>query len=368
METSKLSRISFWTLPFKVNYTEMSPNLLLMCKIFVVLLYTHGFYTYLNDPFLPVIPVLDKLNSIPFLFKYLSKIIFLLASLSLLFNVRVRTMSIVLGTIIILNLMASKPMFRNHLFIIGCFLFLAGLTPKNQSPLLIYYQLGIVYVGALINKAFQIDWWSGQFMHNWLGTALDNKLYLWTAEQIPNMLLAKLISYMAMLSELVIAFCLFVPKLRRLALRIILVFHTLLFTFTGETFGFFMEDILIVLIAFLVWPKNQSELNVKSSKHFKWLKVLSILDFDNRVLLNFNNEMNENLVLSKNDKKYKNWAAFTQFLLQCNGFFILLLVLEMGIRYVFNGTPKYVALLLLLWIFIVFLSPLAISKNNIKEI
>lgn len=368
METSKLSYTNFWALPFKVNCTEMSPNLLLMCKIFIVLLYTHGFYSYLNDPFLPVIPVLDKLNNVPFLFKNLSKIIFLLASFALLFNIKVRTMSIVLGTVIILSLMASKPMFRNHLFIIGCILFLAGLTPKNQSPLLIYYQLGIVYVGALLNKAFQVDWWSGQFMHNWLGTALDNKFYLWTAEQIPDMLFAKLISYMAMLSELVIAFCLFVPKLRRLALGIILVFHTLLFTFTGETFGFFMEDILIVLIAFLVWPKNQSELNIKSTKHFKWLKILSMLDFDKRVLLNVNVNMKENLILTKDNEEYSNWAAFTQFLLQCNGFYVLLLVLETGIRYVFNGTPKYLVMLLLLWVFIVFLSPLVISKNNIKEI
>ncbi len=45
----------------------------------------------------------------------------------------------------------------------------------------------------------------------------------------------------AMLAELLIGFCLFVPKFRLYAITMILVFHTILFSFTGETFGYFRE-------------------------------------------------------------------------------------------------------------------------------
>ncbi|WP_400079031.1 hypothetical protein [Winogradskyella sp. R77965] len=353
---------------FKVEGTDMAPNLLLMCKIFVLLLYAHSFYFYLSDPFLPIISLLDGFNAYPNVFEYISKALFLIFSVSLCFNIKVRMMSALLGVLIILNLLASKPLFRNHLFIVGCMLLLSGLSDKNKSPWLIYMQLGVVYVGALINKVFQVDWWLGQFMHNWLGTALENSLYLSFAKELPDLLLAKLLSYMAMLSEFFIAICLFIPRLRRVAISIILVFHTLLFTFTGETFGIFMEDILIVLIAFLVWPKRQSVLQIKSIQHFKWLKLLSFLDWDNRVLLKQNSKIDANLYINMEDKKFSNWAAFTGVLLQYNGFFVLILVFEMAIRYLFNGFSKYIGLLFLFWLFLMLLLPYFWQNRKLKRV
>lgn len=364
MEALNLINRTFFANVFKVEGTNMKPNLLLMCKIFVLLLYAHSFYSYLSDPFLPIIPFFDSFNSISNLFEYISKGLFLIASICLLFNIKVKTMSILLGLVIIFNLLASKPLFRNHLFIIGCMLFLSGLSEKNESPWLIYVQLGFVYVGALVNKVFQIDWWTGQFMHNWLGTALDNNLYILFAEQFADLLLAKILSCMAMLSEFVIAICLFIPNLRRVAIGIILVFHTLLYTFTGETFGFFMEDILIVLIAFLHWPKSNSVLYIKHSLHFKGLKFLSFLDWDKRVLLRHDSEIENNLYINKDDGKLKSWAALTAFLLQCNGFFVIILLFEMAIRYLFQGYSEYIGLLFLFWFFLILLFPY--FKQKIK--
>ena len=368
MEALRLKlQSSFFGLPFKVYDTSMKPNLLLMCKILILLLYAHGFLFYLKDPFIPFIAQFDIFNDSPQVFEYLTKSLFFIFSLLLLFNVKVRSMAILLGLTIIISLIASKPLFRNHLFIVGCMFLLSGLSDKSKVPWLIYFQLSLVYFGALTNKAFELDWWSGQFMHNWLSNALENPLYINVSKMMPDLLLAKLISYTAMLSELLIGIFLIIPKLRFSAIAIILVFHTMLFTFTGESFGFFMEDILIILIAFLNWSKEQIIFKYKLKSMEKLIAIMGFLGWDNRVWYKKDASINNNLELIKDDKSITGYSAIIQVLLNSPGFFYALLFIQLGIRALFNGIPKYLAMILFLWTFLLFLSPLFFSKFRLRK-
>ncbi len=118
MEALRLKlQSSFFGLPFKVYDTSMKPNLLLMCKILILLLYAHGFLFYLKDPFIPFIAQFDIFNDSPQVFEYLTKSLFLIFSLLLLFNVKVRSIAILLGLTIIISLIAS-----NHSLEIICLL------------------------------------------------------------------------------------------------------------------------------------------------------------------------------------------------------------------------------------------------------
>lgn len=153
---------------FSLKAQKLHPNVLLMCKLLVILVTAHHMFFKIDDPHIPFIPALDLAHNYPGVFKYVLRTIYACSAFALLFNFRVRTASIVTGLAIILSILASKSLFFNHSFICACALFLAGLTNNENPPYLLIYQLSIVYFGASLNKFLQSDWWSGAFMDTWL--------------------------------------------------------------------------------------------------------------------------------------------------------------------------------------------------------
>ncbi|WP_370003156.1 HTTM domain-containing protein, partial [Winogradskyella sp.] len=213
-----------------------------MCKLLFLLLLVNGFLGYISDPFIPFIKPIDVVITYPNIFKTAIKGLFLASGLLLLFNVNPRTMAIVLGSSLIVMLLASKPMFRNHLFICGCAFLLAGLSNKKNLPWLLYMQLSLVYFGAATNKVFEPDWWSGQFMHNWLVNSQENQFYLSVSGLLPEMWFAKILSWTSMFIEFTIAILLLIRKKHLLAVWAIILFHSLLYSMTLFRFGHFFED------------------------------------------------------------------------------------------------------------------------------
>ena len=113
--------------PWRSTGTDMRPNFLLMCKLLLVLLVVHGFTGTVRDPFLPFVPSLDLLRSASGWYGLLLQAVFIGAAGALVFNYRVRGAAVILGVVVILVLLGSKPLFRNHVFIVGCLFLLAGL-------------------------------------------------------------------------------------------------------------------------------------------------------------------------------------------------------------------------------------------------
>ncbi|MBO6607803.1 HTTM domain-containing protein [Psychroserpens sp.] len=316
--------------PFQFEGTKLHPNVLLMCKMLVYLMTAHHMFFKITDPFIPFIPAIDFLNEYPNVFKYAMRTLYILSAFALIFNIRARTASLTIGLVVIVNILASKTLFYNHTFICGCALFLAGLTNDKDPPYLLIYQLSLVYFGASINKFLDIDWWNGNFMETWLGSARENPVYLYVSDLLPEMVFAKMLSYIAMFTEFAIAVTILFKRTRLLTVWFIIIFHTLLFTLTSFRFGHFIESLAIVLLAFLNMPKTQMLIQYRSQTS-KYLKsIFQFLDRDNKQKWIPLDSENFWLKLSYGDKTITNHHALKDLILYTPNFFIGLMILDMG--------------------------------------
>ncbi|MGI9239379.1 MAG: HTTM domain-containing protein, partial [Verrucomicrobiales bacterium] len=211
--------------PWRMLGTSMSPNLLLMCKLLFLLLALHSFHKKLGDPFLPFISGLDAFNLYPGLFCGALEIGFFLGGLCLLFNVQVRIAAVALGVTVLLAVVASKPGYRNHILISGCLFLLAGLQRRDEEPWMLSLQMAVIYFGAFVNKALAPDWWSGQFMHNWMHNDLSNRYYEFFSPWFPGNTLAAMASWGVIASELALTVLFLVRKWHHLAVFLTLAMH-----------------------------------------------------------------------------------------------------------------------------------------------
>ena len=359
----------WWTRPLQFEGTAMHPNVLIMCKLLVLLIVAHHFIRDINDPFIPFISGLDIFREYPGVFKIALQSIFCVSALALVLNYYVRTASLILGIIVIFTLLSSKPLFANHTFICGCALFLAGLTNNKQSPWLLFLQLSIVYFGACINKITDIDWWSGAYMHNWLLNARENPFYISVSQLMPDLWFAKFLSWIAMASELIIGTLLLSKKYRALAVWIIIIFHGMLFTITSFRFGHFFESLLILLIAFIVWPKGRLTIAYKPTT-LKWFKqIISFLDFDQKQQWTPIKDKTFWLRLSTETKTMYNDVALKHIILYTPAFYIFLFAADSMIYFLLSNhqTLLFILNVICLWILALFFLPISWSKYVIKK-
>ncbi len=249
--------------PWRFSGTGMRPNVLLMCKLLFLLLVLHSFQEKIHDPFLPFIRAFDIFLTRPGLFESLLKTLFLGARLCLIFNLRVRTAAIVLGLVVILVVLVSKPLFRNHIFIVGCLFLLSGLHRRDEEPWMLRLQMSLIYLGAFLNKSLDPDWRSGQFIETWLGTALENPFYGFFSQLLPEQWFAILLSWIVITGEFTLAVFFLVPRWRSTGVWLAIALHACFFVVVGRTiFGHFLEDILLALLVFLSWPASIMEVRM----------------------------------------------------------------------------------------------------------
>lgn len=345
--------------PWIMKSSVMHTNVLIMCKLMFLLLVVNGFYGYLSDPFLAFLPILERANDYPGTFGTTLKVLFMLSGTLLLFNVRVRAMAAILGLVILLALLSSKPLFRNHLFICSGAFILAALSDNKKDPWLLYIQLSLIYFGAFINKIVQPDWWTGQFMDNWLQAHHANVIYTHVKGYMPDMILPKLLSWGSMLVEVTIAALLLIRKRHALAVWMILLFHTLLFSATAFRFGHFFEDILIFLLVFRKWPE-ETIVVIRPHNRFKFLQQLSSA-------LNWNGQIRWKqdipgsgkwLILKHDGKTELNMAALRSLLLYSPGFYFALFVIDLSVRFLFLHPTEHYLSLILFWGGLLFFLPI----------
>jgi len=342
----------------------MQPNILILCKLAFLLLVINQFYFYLEDPFLPFLNILDAFNEIPDVIKIIQRVLFVLAGILLWLNYRVRLMALILGLVVLFALLASKPLFRNHIFILACIFILAALSAKNNKPWLLFWQFSLVYFGAFLNKILQIDWWNGQFMHNWLLNARENIVYISLLPWFPEMLLAKIISWMSMAIELVIALLLLNRRKHFMAFWLILLFHGILYTMVLFRFGHFMEDILLLLLIFINWPKGSIKVKHKTNKSLGIIGLLKSLNLNKQVVYK-SLEMKDDIWLEATIKNrtVTNWTAFRYLLLYSPGFYFMLFGLDIVVRLLTNNTIMHITTVVIMWIFLLLFSPFLIKKR-----
>lgn len=365
IEAIALSR--YFPLKFVVS-DFMMPNILLMNKLMFILLLVHGFIKSINDPYIPFFGFFDEFLKYPGVFKIINRGLFIAAGAFLIFNIKVRLMCLILGAVVFLTQFASIPEFANHYFICGCVFLLSGLINKKNIQLFFAIQLSLVYFGASINKMFKLDWWNGDFMFNWLVNARENTIFIFLSEAFPEMWLAKLFSWSSILIEFSIAFLILNKNTRNIAVWILIIFHSLLYTLTAFRFGHFYEDLLITLLAFVNFPKEKIKINFDKGILNSLMYMFNFPDL--KKLFFWTNEPIKGqywlkLVIGKNIKY--NLNALRYLLLHTLNFYVFLFFLDLAIRVLFNGILMDIIHISLTWLGVFFFLPILWNHIN-KEV
>lgn len=297
--------------PWRFTGTEMRPNFLLMCKLLFALLALHSFVGNFRDPFLPFVSSLDLLRSSSAWFELALHIVFWGAGCCLLFNYRVRWAAIALGLLVVLTLLASKPLFRNHLFIVGCLFLLTGLHRKEEDPWMLRWQMVIIYIGAFLNKVLQVDWRSGQFMHHWLHHDLANPYYEAFRPHLPEPGFAIAISWTVIGSELILAVLFAVRRWANVAVTLAIAMHVTFYVLVGrKIFGHFTEDALLAMLVFLNWPKNVVSVGLGPSVARLTERVRAWFNWDRQFAFDaVPSDAGNWLELREGDVRSRNWTA-----------------------------------------------------------
>jgi hypothetical protein len=238
--------------PLRCAGTDMAMPVLLMAKLIALAYLLRFEWRTIPGVFLPFVPVLEPLAGS--WFAWVLKAAAVGGALALLFNRRVRVASIVMGSAVLLAVLASKPYSYNARVITGALLVLAGLTTPGREPRLIRAQIAVMYLGAGLSKLTDADWRSGEAFAAWAAHRIPGDWYEETSALLPEDVLSAALGWSAILVELWLVPGLLVPRLRVVSVWLAIVFHTTLLVATRETFGMFYYSVLASFVVYFKWP------------------------------------------------------------------------------------------------------------------
>jgi predicted DCC family thiol-disulfide oxidoreductase YuxK len=242
--------------PLRCGGTALPTNLLLMAKLIGLCLLLTNHVRQIPDPWLPFVPVFDWIGA-PAAFQRALQVVFTISAIALLFNRRVRLCCLLLGGSILIGVISSKAYYGNNKTFCGLILFLTGLYEPGQEPWLLRIQFAIVYFGAGLNKLLDADWQSGVFMEHWATARLKNQMYMTIATWLPAMLLAKLMSWGTIVTELGMSAAFLVRNRFPLGILASLLFQSSLLLVSGTTFNMFFYATQAALLMFVDWPRSR---------------------------------------------------------------------------------------------------------------
>ena len=248
--SSARSLIRSWN-PLKCSGTDLPTNLTIMVKMLAIVLLLTNHVRILPDPWLPFIPSIAFIPAVPF--QRTLQTVFVLAALAIVFNRRIRIASVVLGTTMLIAVVSSKAYYGNNKTFCGLMLLLAGLYKPGGYPFL-RWQLAITYFGAGLNKLLLHDWQTGVFFQNWAVNRLHQTWYMAVDGWLPPMVLARIMCWTTIFTELGIVPCILLPQLYYWAILLNILFQAGLLLFTGTTFTLFFYSMTGASLAFVTWP------------------------------------------------------------------------------------------------------------------
>lgn len=320
--------------PLKFSGTDLPTELLILVKVLalVVLLVNH--VRILPDPWLPFVPGVDRIP--PILFQRTLQIIFVTCALALLFNRRVRLASLMLGATMLLAVVSSKAYYGNNKTFCALMFFLTGLYIPGRKPWMLQWQLGITYFGAGLNKLLDPDWHSGVFFENWSVNRLHQSWYIALNSVLPPMVLARLMCWSTIVTELAVVPAIFIPRLQYWAVCANILFQSGLLLFTGTTFTLFFYSMTAASLAFVAWPTAPVTVgyDIDSDSVNRIRKVLQFCDADRRFCwIPRSREMGDWFHLLIGNRVYTNFRALRMIVL-------LNPITYLGIAALIAGAPE----------------------------
>ena len=159
---------------------------------------------------------------------------------------------------VLFSIVSCRPCYADSRFLVFCTLFLLTVGQGMGTLRLLRIQVVILYVGAALNKTFDVDWQTGIYLDYWLSTVVHFDPYIQLKALRPNMLFAKLLSWSVILSEWVMALTFLHRRHFQIGVAIGLIVHGCSVIIAGHLFGSFVLCALIGYLAFLKWPEEIS--------------------------------------------------------------------------------------------------------------
>ncbi len=203
---------------------------------------------FFNLPYLPFISYMDIIPG--WIYSHILLPVYIISGIFALIGYKFRLALMVFGGILIFSIVSSMPIFSNSLLFAGVIIFLSGLCPDHRY--IFNIQVALLYLGAAINKLWDIDWWNGQFFHTLATYRHPMPLYELLQLYFENLRLAQILGIFTMLTELALAVLFLFKSKTKLAVIIGLVFHIgILFLTKGSlslSFLFIMSCAYIILL------------------------------------------------------------------------------------------------------------------------
>lgn len=230
-----------------------------------------------------VAPFIPWLEGIPYpdTIRFLLKLGIAVACLGLFFNIFGRKACLYIGTASLLIILWSRLNFSNNQLYLTLLFLLLGLHVRGDSFWSIRITIGLLYLGAGLNKLLTGDWQTGTFIDYWYTVEAPMAWYDALAHLFGPSLLSILLSWAVILTEFLLA-CSFLTKWKlRRAIVLGLTFHLVMLFATG---GLLSHRFLYLMAAsyllFVKWPQEGAE----AIKAGGWMYGLRHLDIDRQYL------------------------------------------------------------------------------------
>ncbi|MHA7131488.1 hypothetical protein [Algoriphagus namhaensis] len=228
-----------------------SQALLFAARMVVLyLLWIRGIKVIL-PPFIPFVSGLDYLREVPLVTDLLT-LVYWICLTGILIGWKFQKFSLALSLLIFYQVLASKLQYSTSYLFAGCLLFLIGLY-KPGFQWVFRLQIGLLYLGAGINKALQSDWHSGLYFQNFVSNIFPNRLNEALVQAIGLDYLSIGLSYLTLAIELGLGAWAIFGRKPVFLVYFILVFHLAMLIFTlGElSYTYFF---LMAAAAYLILP------------------------------------------------------------------------------------------------------------------
>jgi hypothetical protein len=152
--------------------------------------------------------------------------------------------------------LSSKVYYRNAIVFVGVLFLLTGLQESGRPPILIWWQLAVMYFGAGLNKLLEVDWRTGQYFDHFLGHMYGSPVYTSLAPLFPGHLLAAAMCWWIILAELTAGVLFLFRRYHRIAVWFAASVHVGAAVLVVGDFGIFLAAVLASYLALAPWPER----------------------------------------------------------------------------------------------------------------
>ncbi|MEQ9578692.1 MAG: hypothetical protein RIH33_12200 [Marinoscillum sp.] len=234
-------------------------------RVLALGLFGFGFATELLRSDLPFLPFIGFFDTIPIgAFNLCLGLLLIMSALGVLFNIRLRTSSLLLGLTILVSILSCKPLYSTSITLISCLLILIGL---GLHGFLLRLQLSIVYFGASVNKLADNDWWNGAYFDFFATDIFHLPFYETIGQLFPGHLtFAKILGVTTILIELALAMLFLIRRSGNAPILLGILFHGFMLVWTkGELSVIYFY---VMSIAYLLVYMKENESNRGLAKVF----------------------------------------------------------------------------------------------------